>query len=54
MLLLFNLLGVVRPESDLSLLLRDYAVWLHALEIVLLILLFWQIWRELLQAQQRL
>ena len=45
-LLLFNLVGVVRPESALAQLLSDYVVWLHALEILLLIVLFWEIWRE--------
>ncbi len=34
--------------------LRDYAAWLIGLEIGLLVLLFWQIWRELLQPLLRL
>jgi two-component system nitrate/nitrite sensor histidine kinase NarX len=53
-LLLFNLIGVVKPDSPLAISLKDYVVWLHTLEIVLLILLFWEIWRELLQPLLRL
>ena len=48
-LLLLNLVGVVRPESALAAALADYVVLMHTLEIVLLVVLFWQIWRELLQ-----
>jgi two-component system nitrate/nitrite sensor histidine kinase NarX len=48
-LLLLNLTGVVKPDSSIAISLQDYVVWLHTLEIVLLLLLFWEIWRELLQ-----
>ncbi len=48
-LLLLNLVGVVRPQSPLAVALADYVVLMHTLEIVLLVILFWQIWRELLQ-----
>ncbi len=48
-LLLLNLVGVVRPQSALAATLDSYVVWMHTLEIVLLVILFWQIWRELLQ-----
>jgi two-component system nitrate/nitrite sensor histidine kinase NarX len=53
-LLLLNLLGVVKPDNPLAISLKDYVVWMHTLEIVLLILLFWEIWRELLQPLLRL
>ena len=53
-LLLLNLLGVVKPDSPIAISLKDYVVWMHTLEIVLLILLFWEIWRELLQPLLRL
>lgn len=49
-LLLLNLLGVVMPQNPVSVRLHDYVQWMHALEIVLMLLLFWVIWRELLQA----
>ena len=42
-LLLLNLVGVVNPDSALAMMLADYVVLLHSLEIVLLMLLFWQI-----------
>jgi two-component system nitrate/nitrite sensor histidine kinase NarX len=53
-LLLLNLIGVVKPDSPLAISLQDYVVWMHTLEIVLLLLLFWEIWRELLQPLLRL
>ncbi len=53
-LLLLNLLGVVNPQSQVSIGLQKHVVWMHALEIVLMLLLFWQIWRELLQPLVRL
>ncbi len=53
-LLLLNLIGVVKPDSPLAISLQDYVVWMHALEIGLLLLLFWEIWRELLQPLLRL
>ncbi len=53
-LLLLNLTGAVRPENPVSIMLRDYAVWMHSLGVILLVLLFWQIWRELLQPLLRL
>lgn len=53
-LLLLNLLGVVYPGAAIATALQSYAVWLHALEIGLLGLLFIEIWRELLQPLLRL
>jgi len=53
-LLLLNLLGVVSPQSPISVGLQQHVVWMHALEIVLMLLLFWEIWRELLQPLLRL
>jgi len=53
-LLLLNLFCVLRPTSSIAISLRDYVAWMHGLEIVLLLLLFWQIWRELLQPLIRL
>ncbi len=48
-LLLLNLFCVLKPTSSIALSLQDYVAWMHGFEIALLILLFWQIWRELLQ-----
>jgi hypothetical protein len=53
-LLLLNLLGVIDPQSRISISLQKHVVWMHALEIGLMLLLFWQIWRELLQPLLRL
>jgi len=53
-LLLLNLIGLVKPDSPIAISLQDYVVWMHTLEIVLLLLLFWEIWRELLQPLLRL
>jgi two-component system nitrate/nitrite sensor histidine kinase NarX len=53
-LLLLNLLGVLHPQSGTSILLQDYVAWMHALEVMLMVLLFWGIWRELLQPLLRL
>jgi len=53
-LILLNLLGEINPDNRTSDALQEYAPWLHGLEIVLLVLLFWQIWRELLQPLLRL
>ncbi|MBT8433549.1 MAG: hypothetical protein KJN95_02725, partial [Gammaproteobacteria bacterium] len=53
-LLLLNLIGVVNPGSLLATSLKDYVVWMHTLEILLLLLLFWEIWRELLKPLLRL
>jgi len=53
-LLVLNLVGVLRPDSSIAVSLQSYAAWMHGFEIVLLILLFWQIWRELLQPLLRL
>ena len=53
-LLLLNLVGVLRPDSSFATSLQAYAAWMHGFEIVLLLLLFWQIWRELLQPLLRL
>ena len=53
-LLLLNLVGATLPDSPIGITLQDYAAWMHGFEIVLLVLLFWQIWRELLQPLLRL
>ena len=53
-LLTLNLLGVIYPGSRMALLQQQHVVWMHALEIGLLILLLWLIWRELLQPLLRL
>ena len=53
-LLVLNLVGVLKPDSSIAVSLRAYTAWLHGFEIVLLLLLFWQIWRELLQPLIRL
>jgi two-component system nitrate/nitrite sensor histidine kinase NarX len=53
LLLLLNLIGAVFPEQPLALL-REYAAWLYAAEIALLLLLFRQVWSELLQPLLRL
>ena len=53
-LLLLNLFLLATPEQSLAKLLQPWAVWLHGLEILLLMLLFWQIWRELLNPLLRL
>ena len=53
-LLTLNLLGEIFPGSRMALMQHEHVVWMHALEIGLLLLLFWQIWRELLQPLLRL
>jgi len=53
-LLLLNLLAVVNPDSQVALALGNYLPWMLALEILLLVVLFWEIWRELLQPLLRL
>jgi two-component system nitrate/nitrite sensor histidine kinase NarX len=53
-MLLLNLIGVLMPTSSIAVNLQAYAAWMHGFEIVLLVLLFWQIWRELLQPLIRL
>jgi len=53
-LLLLNLVCVLAPASTIALSLQNYVAWMHGIEIALLILLFWQIWRELLQPLLRL
>ena len=53
-LLTLNLLGVIYPGSRMALLQQQHVVWMHALEIALLLLLLWEIWRELLQPLLRL
>ena len=53
-LLLLNLFCALKPSSSIAVSLRDYVAWMHGFEIVLLLLLFWQIWRELLQPLLRL
>ncbi len=54
LLLLANLFAATVPEHPLALQLQKYALWLYALEITLLLLLFWKIWAELLQPLLRL
>ncbi len=54
LLLLLNLIGSAFPEQPLALQLREYSAWLYAVEIVLLLLLFRQVWSELLQPLLRL
>ncbi len=53
-LLLLNLLLLTDPAEPLAQALQPWVVWMHALEILLLLLLFWEIWRELLQPLLRL
>jgi two-component system nitrate/nitrite sensor histidine kinase NarX len=54
LLLSLNLIGSAYPEQPLALQLRESAIWLYALEIALLLLLFRQVWSELLQPLLRL
>jgi two-component system nitrate/nitrite sensor histidine kinase NarX len=54
LLLGLNLLGAALPDSAALQPLRDYAAWLYTLEILLLLLLVHEIWRELLQPLLRL
>ncbi len=53
-LLLLNLFCALEPDSLIALSLQGYVAWIHGFEIVLLLLLFWEIWRELLQPLLRL
>jgi len=53
-LLSLNLLGATLPDHPLSMRLLQLAPWLHGLEIALLLLLVWGIWRELLRPLLRL
>jgi len=53
-LLSANLLGATFPDHPLSMRLLQLAPWLHGLEIALLLLLVWGIWRELLRPLLRL
>ncbi|MGD8420752.1 MAG: histidine kinase [Gammaproteobacteria bacterium] len=53
-LLLVNLLGSIDPHNPLSAALSAHMPWLHGLSILLLLTLFWEIWRELLQPLLRL
>jgi two-component system nitrate/nitrite sensor histidine kinase NarX len=54
LLLSLNLIGAAFPEQPLALQLRESAAWLYAAEIALLLLLFRQVWSELLQPLLRL
>ena len=54
LLSLLNLIGAAFPEQPLALQLRESAAWLYAAEIALLLLLFRQVWSELLQPLLRL
>jgi two-component system nitrate/nitrite sensor histidine kinase NarX len=49
-----NLLTVILPEHPFSLQLQAITAWLHGLEIALLLMLLWGIWRVLLQPLLRL
>jgi two-component system nitrate/nitrite sensor histidine kinase NarX len=53
-LLLLNFAAALMPDLALAQALRTHAAWLHGLEIALLLLLVWSIWRELLQPLLRL
>jgi two-component system nitrate/nitrite sensor histidine kinase NarX len=53
-LLLINLVCVLDPAGSIALSLQNYIAWIQGFAIALLILLFWQIWRELLQPLIRL
>jgi len=53
-LLSLNLFGAAFPEQPLASQLRESAAWLYAAEIALLLLLFRQVWSELLQPLLRL
>ena len=54
LLLSLNLLGVMNPGSRMALMQQNHVIWMHALEIILVLLLLWEIWRELLQPLLRL
>ena len=54
LLLLVNLAAVIFSDHPVSLWLLEYSPWLHGLEIVLLLMLFWEIWRVLLLPLPRL
>ena len=54
LLLLANLASAALPQHPLSLLLRAHDPWLYAVEIALLLLLLFSIWRELLRPLLRL
>lgn len=54
LLLLANLLGSIDPQNPFSAVLSAHLPWLHGLSILLLLALFWEIWRELLQPLLRL
>ena len=53
-LLLLNFAAALMPDLALAQALRTHAAWLHVLEIALLLLLVWSIWRELLQPLSRI
>ncbi len=53
-LLLLNLICALNPASSIAIGLQDYVAWMPGFAIGLLVLLFWQIWRELLQPLLRL
>ena len=48
-LLSLSLFSLVSPTSPLAIGLQDLTVWIHCLAIVLLFILVWETWRELLQ-----
>ena len=54
LLLSLNLFSAAFPEQPLASQLRESATWLYAVEIALLVLLFRQVWSELLQPLLRL
>jgi len=53
-LLLLQFIAALQPELAVAKALQRNAAWLHGLEIGLLLLLVWSIWRELLQPLLRL
>ncbi len=54
LLLSLNMAAAILPGYDFSSRLRDYAAWLYGIEIALLLLMLWEVWRELLQPLIRL
>lgn len=53
-LLLINLFCALQPTGSIAVTLQPYIAWIQGLVIVLVMLLFWQIWSELLQPLIRL
>ena len=53
-LLLLNFFTATFAGHEFARWLQPYSLWLHALEIILLLLLLWEVWRELLLPLLRL